>query len=168
MILRRPSLILLTSLSVFSGAVSASETRFLSKVERWTAYQYETDCWISSEPSVLKADHVNSMLRDTDFQMMIALKYGSNFPNLQIWLNDSFNVELEASAAINGQKYDLFFADEALWFELDDEWTAIKKTLAGNEIEIHVQALGADVIEAIYKTDKVQEAYNYLARNCER
>jgi hypothetical protein len=168
MILRRPSLILLTSLSVFSGAVSASETRFLSKFERWTAYQYEADCWISSKPSVLKADHVSSMLRDTDFQMMIALKYGSNFPNLQIWLNDSFNVELEASAAINGQKYDLFFADEALWFELDDEWTAIKQALAGNEIEIKVQAIGADVIEAIYKTDKVQEAYNYLARNCER
>ncbi len=97
---------------------------------------------------------------------MIAFKYGSTMPSVQIWLSEEFGDILLASAVVRGTTHPLFYSDEALWLPVDSEVTVVKQLLGGNDLKLSVEGEGTTEIAATYSTEGLQEAYNHMARFC--
>lgn len=146
---------------------SQAEAELLGSFGYWSAFQYESDCWVAAEPVKLNIQQMATLVTDDDFNLMIALKFGSDIPNLQIWLSDVFNTSLLAYAHIGGKKHELIYHNEGLWLKLEDELPVIKQLLAVADIRLGLFVLGSDEITAEYSSEGLREAYNHLARNCE-
>ncbi|WP_412507323.1 hypothetical protein [Roseovarius sp. SYSU LYC5161] len=147
------------------SAVTA-ETELLGSFGYWSAFQYDTDCWVATEPADLTVTQAKVKTGDGELYLMIAFKYGSTMPSVQIWLSEEFGDILLASAVVRGTTHPLFYSDEALWLPVDSEVTVVKQLLGGNDLKLSVEGEGTTEIAATYSTEGLQEAYNHMARFC--
>jgi hypothetical protein len=144
----------------------AAESELLGSFGDWSAFQYESDCWVATQPADLTVTQAEVKTEGSELFLMIAFKYGSSMPSVQIVLSDEFGDVTEASAVTAGTTYPLAYSDGMLWLPVDKEVTVVKRLLGSNDLKLSVQGKGTAEIAATYSTYGLHEAYNYMASTC--